>query len=143
MKSLLLLTLLLVSRPVFACESYEECIQIGEKVYAEIGPEHQWASMHYTKAIAYKLDEISEHLKNQDPHYGWKCIRRLSDGFCAEEKRLPMNEIQNENKNRFQLTDSGITMYNDNGSSVFYERKEDGVDGTTSHLPEDKKFQSK
>lgn len=57
---------------VFACESYEECMELGDKWASKDKlSDKQWKSMiagidyAHLKAIAYKLDEISKKLGNE------------------------------------------------------------------------------
>lgn len=73
MKPLLLLTLLLVSSPVFACDSFEECIDLAD-------PSEYGASLNALKAIAYKLDEISNKLPDKNP------VISLPEAFAKRNK---------------------------------------------------------
>jgi len=65
------------------------------------------------RAIAFKLDEISEKLDKRsslikredlspkgkihyDEIFGWGCVKRASDGFCQEEKRWKKDEVDTD-----------------------------------------------
>lgn len=94
-----LIILALAWGTVYACESYEECMEltppmegtmiVGGVVKHAGKIHHLRPEDHYfvLKAIAYKLDEISNKLYKQDPHHGWLCIDRAPDGFCRKEVR--------------------------------------------------------
>lgn len=72
MKKLILLSILLC-QPLFACESYEECIH-GKLKWSAKGvamgfpadEREPVSDQDVMKAIAFKLDEISSLLKNKD-----------------------------------------------------------------------------
>jgi len=55
----IVLVLMLLCSPALACSSYEECME-GATTYVPVGSTHGYVAA--LKAIAYKLEEISEKL---------------------------------------------------------------------------------
>lgn len=86
MKNLLLLSLLLISSPVWAdCKDFEDCMAVDSKIeaqkkinreYAEKNPNSFYIggltgfnkSECYLKALCYKLDEISKKMDEKNTH---------------------------------------------------------------------------
>ena len=64
MKTLFLISLLLISSPALSCDSFEECMDLQKQYENRYG---QATDYPLQKAIAYKLDEISKKLDNLPP----------------------------------------------------------------------------
>lgn len=78
-----------------ACESYEECVQIGESLAHGVSfqsnnnekySEQVTKESCYLKAIAYKLDEISKKLNNsKNDCYDLSKMKKMSQEDCDKE----------------------------------------------------------
>lgn len=127
----LLLIFLLVATPVWACDSYKDCMEKGEYQSRNTFDEQMLDSSArgYLKAIAYKLDEISKKLDKDNAadsiviaDDGTACHRNTINferelyahsKACMEPKDGSWEKIENAyGKNDSQITWYKVGCYN-------------------------------